>query len=1044
MNVKSNRMLLKLLLLLFAITTSISAFSQQRLMEKIDRGVVAVTTDEGVFVGWRKFATDTNNVTYNVYRDNSLITSTPISVVSNYLDKEGTSDSYYFIEVLENSVSTSKTDAVVVWSDGYKEISLQLPDDEYESDDASVADLDGDGEYEIVVKLHKTHKDNSQSGTTDPVYLQAYKMNGTLMWSINLGINIRAGSHYNPFIVYDLDSDGKAELAVKTAPGTTDATGNYLSDGPAADDDDSADYRNSDGYIIEGPEYLTIFDGVTGEEVTTVEYVPTRGTVSDWGDSYGNRVDRFLACVAYFDTVPSLVMTRGYYTRSVLAAWDFKDGELTQRWVFDTDSTGTGKDGNDYILYAGQGAHSLSVGDVDADGFDEIVYGAMAVDHDGVGLWTTGNNHGDATHLGDFISDSAGLEYWMPSESAYSTNKVTGDSIPAAWLAHAATGKIIWQKDVTSSADVGRAMCDDITADNDGCEFWAASPIYNIYDEEGNTVDYSSEGPSINFGSWWDGDITREILSGNAIKKWSTTEKYSVLEPADCESNNSTKAVPTLSGDILGDWREEVIWRTADNKSLRIYTTTDTTEYGLYTLMQDPQYRLAIAWQNVGYNQPPHPSFFIGVGMDEPAVPSIKIIEPDVDASIEITNPSEGDTIALGTTLHTTLHMVGVSTTTVYLNNGETVIDTITGAPFVSELTDLESGSYELIAWCYNEDSTLVESAPINIYVDFGYPTVTLTSPEDGAVYDITDDITLSADASDSDGSITSVKFMFNNEVVATVTESPYTTTIDNPGYGSFDVVAVAIDNDENADTSAIHTIAIGDTLVIQESEVGYCGFLTSGYTESSNEGYTGDGYSNTANASGSGISWAIEVQTDGEYQFYWRYASEGDRPGKFTINDTIGGTTIAFATTDDSWTEWTMEPSEVYSLSAGKYELTLTATTSSGLGNIDYIKVLSFTEEGAVALECDSLSNSIDLAVASDNISLYPNPATETLNIKVLSGIGEIGSVSVYDITGKEIMTNDYSSSEVKLDISQINRGVYIVKVNSSLGICTKRLIVN
>lgn len=1049
MNLKPNKIPAKLTLIVLTLFIYASAFAQQRVMEKLDRAVVAVKSKDGVFVSWRKFAYDTNNVTYNVYRNSSLVNSTPISDISNYLDKEGTNDSYYYIEILENGQLVNTTDAVAVWNEGYKEIPLQTPDD-YEPDDCSIADLDGDGEYEIVVKFYGSHQDNSVSGITDPVLLRAYKFNGTLLWNINLGINIRAGAHYTQFMVYDLDGDGKAEMACKTAPGTTDATGSYLSQGPAANDDDSQDYRNSGGYILDGPEYLTVFNGETGKEITTVDYVPDRYPTNGWGDEDENynRVDRFLACVAYFDSIPSLVMCRGYYGRSVLAAWDFKDNSLTQRWVFDTDSIGYGKDGNADSLYAGQGAHSLSVGDVDGDGKDEIIYGAMAVDDDGVGLWTTGNCHGDAIHLGDFLPDSAGLEYFMVCENDYGENKVTGGTVPSCWFAHASTGQVIWELESTSHVDVGRGYVDDITTDISGPEFLVGIGDGLVLDQNGNEIDHSSDMPAQNFGAWWDGDITREVLSDNAIKKWSTTEKYSLLEPSDCESNYGTKAVPALSGDIMGDWREEVIWKTSDNQKLRIYTTTDTTEYGLYSLIQDPQYRLALCWQNVGYNQPPHPSFYIGEGMegfsDQPT-PNTVMVTPKISSYIQITNPVEGDTIHLGTTLTTTLHLSEVSST-IYLNFSDSTVDTIYTIPYVSQLKMKKSGTFDLFAWGYDLEGNKIVSDTLNIYVDQGYPIIALTSPESDTLVSISDNFLVSAEAYDYDGTVESVSFYVNNTEVATVTAEPFSSTIENPGYGVHDLMAIATDNDGKKDTSAIRSITIGDSLVIQEKETGYCGFLTTGYYESNHEGYTGEGFANTANAKGAGIKWAINIPTEGNYKFYWRYATNGDRPGLLTLNDTIGGDTIALASTDDSWDEWTMQESQVYTLSVGYYAVALTATTSDGLANIDYINVISLNTNGAEILSCDSINNetTIDIVSLDENISLYPNPTLGILNIKVSSDIGEIGRVSIYDYSGKQVISDEYFNQQVQLDVSYLNKGVYLVKLNNSAGVCTKKLIIN
>jgi rhamnogalacturonan endolyase len=420
------------------------------------------------------------------------------------------------------------------------------------------------------------------------------------MWRIDLGINIRAGAHYTQFMVYDLDSDGKAEVACKTADGTVDGAGTVIGNA-------SADYRNTSGYILTGLEYLTIFNGQTGAALVTTNYLPARGSVSSWGDSYGNRVDRFLACVAYLDGVhPSLVMCRGYYTRAVLAAWDWQNGQLTQRWVFDSDD---GTPGNS--AYQGQGNHNLSVGDVDGDGKDEIIYGACAIDNDGTGLYTTGLGHGDAMHLSDMDPDRPGLEVW----DAHESDRSTGGE-----FREAGTGQLIWGK--ASTKDVGRAVAGNILAGFKGYQMWAAGGVGGLYDRYGNNVGRTPS--SSNFLIWWDGDVVRELLDSNHIDKYGLSSDTRLLTADGCSSNNGTKSTPCLSGDILGDWREEVIFRTSDNTALRIYTTTTTTNYRLYTLMHDPQYRLSVAWQNVAYNQPPHTGFYLGDGMSTPPTPNIK------------------------------------------------------------------------------------------------------------------------------------------------------------------------------------------------------------------------------------------------------------------------------------------------------------------------------------------------------------------------------------------------------------------------------------
>lgn len=455
----------------------------------------------------------------------------------------------------------------------------------------SVGDLDGDGALDFALKWQPTNaKDNSQSGYTGNTIVDGIRLDGTRLWRIDLGRNIRSGAHYTQFQVYDYDGDGRAEVAMKTADGTVDGRGTVI--GSA-----SADHRNNSGYVLAGPEYLTMFDGLTGAAMGTTGYVPARGTVSSWGDSYGNRVDRFLAGTAYLDGArPSLIVARGYYTRSVIVAWDWRGGQFTRRWTFDSSSsTNTGKG------YDGQGSHSLSVGDVDGDGKDEIVYGSMAVDDNGNGLWTTRTGHGDAQHLGDLDPGTAGLEYFKVSESS---------SQPSELYINPANGSIRWQ--LGACCDNGRGVAGDIHAGNDGAEVWSASDT-SIRDEAGAAK--GREPSSANFLSWWDGDTTRELLDGTHIDKYGTSGETRLLTGASVASNNGTKATPALSGDILGDWREEVVWRTADNRALRIYSTPYETSTKITTLLHDTMYRTGLAWQNTAYNQPPHPSFHLGSGM---------------------------------------------------------------------------------------------------------------------------------------------------------------------------------------------------------------------------------------------------------------------------------------------------------------------------------------------------------------------------------------------------------------------------------------------
>jgi autotransporter-associated beta strand protein len=586
----------------------------QRQIEMLTRGTTAVRTGESsVLVSWRWLATDPDDVAFNVYRDGVLVNATPLNTKTNMVDNTAVNGTYA-VKAVVDGVELESDESSAVMTTTYFDVALQIPAGgttptgeayTYSANDASVGDVDGDGVYEIILKWDPSNsKDNSQSGYTGNVFIDAYKLNGTLLWRIDLGKNIRAGAHYTQFMVYDLDGDGKAEVACKTAPGTKGGNGSFLALGPAATDNDASDYRNSNGYILTGPEYLTVFNGATGIEMATVNYNPPRGTVSSWGDNYGNRVDRFLACVAYLDGErPSLVMCRGYYTRSTLAAWDWRNGTLSQRWFFDSNTSGNGG-------YYGQGNHNLSVADVDGDGKDEIIYGSCTIDDNGTGLYTTGLGHGDALHVTDHAPGRPGLEVFAPHEES-------GRGIS---FRDAKTGAIIWQK--KALGDIGRGAAADIRADHHGSEFWASG--MGMYNVKGQQI--ATGTPAINHLVWWDGDLLRELLDGVTISKYGSS---SLLTATGCASVNGTKANPSLQVDLWGDWREEVIWRTSDNTKLRIYSTPFSSDYRFRTLMHDPTYRLGVAWQNVAYNQPPHVGFYLGDGMESPA------LQPVVQADLK-------------------------------------------------------------------------------------------------------------------------------------------------------------------------------------------------------------------------------------------------------------------------------------------------------------------------------------------------------------------------------------------------------------------------
>jgi hypothetical protein len=558
-------------------------------VENLTRGVTVVPSGSGQLVSWRLLGTDPQNVAFNVYRNGTLLNSSPLTGATNYLDTGG-SGTYTVAAVNGGTVGPQAGAEAVFNSSGYRDVPIQRPNGgttpageayTYSANDMSVGDLDGDGTYEYIVKWDPSNAhDNAHEGYTGNVYIDAYKLNGQRLWRIDLGRNIRAGAHYTQFQVFDYDGDGKAEIAMKTADGTRDGAGTVI--GSA-----SADHRNAQGRILTGPEFLTIFNGQTGAAMDTVNYNPPRGNLNDWGDNYGNRSDRFLAGTAYLDgATPSMIFARGYYTRSVIWAVDWNGTDLTTRWTFDSNSAGS--------QYTGQGAHSLSVADLNGDGNQDIVYGAMAIGSNGQALWNTRFGHGDALHVSDFVPSRPGQEVFMVHESgSQPSSSLTGSN-----------GTNLFR--TSPSGDNGRGVAANVSASNAGAEYWSSN-ISGMLNASGSNI--GSKPGSINFLSWWDGDGERELLDGTQITNYPSG---TVLSGSGVASNNGTKSTPGLSADLFGDWREEVVWRTGDSSALRIYATPHQTNLRIATLMHDVQYRVAIAWQNTAYNQPPHPSFHIG------------------------------------------------------------------------------------------------------------------------------------------------------------------------------------------------------------------------------------------------------------------------------------------------------------------------------------------------------------------------------------------------------------------------------------------------
>lgn len=714
-------------------------------LERLDRGLAAAMTEEGVFLSWRLLAHEVTGYSdyglrgtdFHIYRDGVKIATVEKS--TNYLDRDGTISSQYVVSAVKDGMEMDSCDPVTPWHANYHELPLKKPAPgvtpkgepyEYHANDMSVGDVDGDGRYEYIVKWQPSNaKDVSHSGYTGRTYIDAYTFEGRLLYRIDLGVNIRSGAHYTQFLVYDFDGDGKAELMFKTAPGTKviryDEAGNIESEQyitmPAEDlaagyshEDDyrmsSADYyehlvrmfmhwsehpevkagrwprtleecfgiadcvrysyplsredaqqladyfideyaksrsdknnlRNFEGFILSGPEYLTVFEGETGAELQTIRYKPERGDDGlMWGDyawrriEPGNRVDRFLAGVAYLDgKKPSAIFARGYYTRTAIAAYNWDGRNLQEVWFIDSghipmanpfDDVAHGKQGTDpqYGEITTQGFHSLSAADVDGDGKHEIVYGAVTIDHDGSILYNSYDilppgaanpgeraklGHGDAMHVADIDPDRPGLEIFTVHEG--------GKWAPHGYaLRDGRTGEVIFGG--FTGYDSGRAMIGDIIRGRRGLEVWAIG----LWSAKGEKLGDSI--PGTNMSIRWAADMTTQIVSGSldqtpTIEDW---ERGTLLMAEGTRTNNHTKGNPCLVADVLGDWREELLLRTSDSSAIRIYMSTELTNRKMYTLMHDPQYRAEVARQNTAYNQPSHPSFYMAMDIDWSKVP---------------------------------------------------------------------------------------------------------------------------------------------------------------------------------------------------------------------------------------------------------------------------------------------------------------------------------------------------------------------------------------------------------------------------------------
>ncbi|MBO9701130.1 MAG: carbohydrate-binding protein [Sporocytophaga sp.] len=1062
-----NRKVIFLLLLLMA---HFQFGYAQYQMENLNRGVVAISQGGSkVFVSWRWLGTENDGITFNLYRNGTKVNSTPITVC-NYTDNAGSITASYTVKAIIGGVEQAASEAVAPWDKVYKTIPLKIPPSgttpkgeayTYSPNDCSVGDVDGDGVYEIFVKWDPSNsKDNSQSGYTGNVYIDCYSLAGKQLWRIDLGRNIRAGAHYTQFLVYDFDGDGLAEMACKTADGTKDGKGVVIGN-PAAD------YRNSSGYVLSGPEFLTVFNGKTGAAMATANYTPARGTVSSWGDSYGNRVDRFIATVAYLDgKTPSMVFGRGYYTRLVRVAWDWKGGKLTQRWIFDSNTSGNGS-------YASMGNHQMTVGDVDGDGKQEVCNGASAIDDNGNGLYANGLGHGDALHMTDMDPDRAGQEVWQCHEEP---GKYGNYGLE---FRDAKTGKPLWGLGGGNQGDIGRCMAGDIDPRHKGYEVWGAGKTYNC---KGTII--ATSRPSECFRVYWDGDLQTELLDGVKLDKWnytsSKTERIATLSDAAYGSGascNTTKATPNLAGDIFGDWREEIILHSTDNKNLLIYTTTVPSAYTFRTLMHDAQYRVAISWQNSAYNQPPHLSYYLGSDMTAPAKPNIAIAGGVKDCNNTINGGAYVD--ACGTCVGGTTGKTACVVDCFGVKDGKAVLDKcgicvggttgkaactsgLEGEDFCTATGVAESKNEGFIGDGYlNLDNAVGTSASWYIVADEAITTQLGVRYANGGT--AARGITIAINGTQQGSLLGKATGGF------TTWEVEYVTVNLKKGSNLFTLSSTSADGAPNIDVISFTSTKVraggcvtdcngqigGDAFT---DECGKCVGGTTGLTaceqdcngdwggsavndncgaciggktnnlpckgsleaeeacsvegiqtESKNEGFYGTGYINTDNILGASATWKLSSASDQTVTLAFRYANGGtaNRDGQVYVNGS--SVTLLSMPPTDSWTAWKFASVNV-TLKAGENEVKVSAITADGLANIDVIYFSAgVSAAGCVVTGIETFQN-----LTQD---LYPNPTQSKVYML------KVDEWKIVNLEGEVLQSGQ---KDTELDLSNYPAGMY------------------
>lgn len=695
--------------LIFALALTLltgMSITAQRRMDKLDRGLTAVKTDGGVFTSWRIFGEDTDAVRFNLYRDGTLLNSEPLAV-SNFTDPAGTADSKYVVKAVVSGSETESSKEVTPLANDYLEIKIApYPSEDYEPNDATIADLDGDGEMEVIIKLRSLNdiKNSYPVDATEFDVIHAYKLDGTLLWWISAGPNmVDFQSNELNIAAYDWDGDGRAECILRGGDGMVihQADGEEYVVGDPTQNTRNQLGQGGGGYFTRvGNEYLIYMDGLTAKPYSVTDYPLPRFEQGEtslkdaWGDDYGHRSNKHFYGAPYLDgRNPSIFIARGIYTRHKMIAYDVDPAthELKERWRWNCNTSGS--------AWYGQGYHNYSVADVDWDGRDELVFGSMVIDDNGKGLSTTGLGHGDSHHVGDFNP------YIYRSEIV-----ACNEDNPNNNYRDATTSQIYYR--TTGSNDDGRAIAGNFTNDFPGASFItardAASLISCVTNAHIPTATATGD-VAENFRIFWDGDLLDETFNYENGKDTNGTiykygkGKIKVFEGT--KTNNDTKGTPCMQADIFGDWREEVILRSDDNKSIRIYTTTIPTEHSIYTLLHDPQYRNAMVWQMNGYNQTPHVSYFLGEleGITQ-APPS-----PTINGREEVTDPisGEGKQLVFATTGDATATVTDGAAPELFVDNTPTWVQgsgnndnitytsythTLTGGSFAGEMKLVKLG----------------------------------------------------------------------------------------------------------------------------------------------------------------------------------------------------------------------------------------------------------------------------------------------------------------------------------------------------------------